>query len=166
MVMLSRDQIYTDQNRPKTLCLIVELCKYTDSPLFTIRDEKEGYVSLQKLFIDHVTDDPSEVDFAEVVFGDVLFWMNMRDNKQIKPFVEDWRAICDAKRKSKAFKSIISEVEGGGRSAFTAAKFLIEEPWKDKRNPKDKQESEDSSTKAFSGYADDIKKLKEAGHIQ
>lgn len=167
MAMLDRSQIYTDLNKPKTLCLIKELCKQgIDQPIFTIRDEKEGYISLQKLYVEHTVEDPSEATFAEVVFGDFLYWLALRDNPKVKPFVEDWRQIADAKRKSQAFKAIINEVQNDGKSSFSAAKFLIDEPWKDKRNPKVKAQSKASTEKAMSSFKDDVKRLRDEGFIQ
>ena len=165
--MLSRNQIWTDQNRPKTLCLIKELCKQgIDDPIFTVRDEKEGYISLQKLYVEHTINDPSEAEFADLVFGDFIYWMHLRETPKFKPFVEEWRLIADAKRKSKAFKAIVREVEEEGKASFSAAKFLIDEPWKDKRNPKTKAQSKETTEKAYSGFDDDIKRLREEGFIQ
>lgn len=130
---LDRDQLYTPNNVIKSLCLIKELCKPGDEPVFTIRDEKDGYESLKTLFVNYTVEDPSEATFAEVVFNDVGYWIKVRENKVLKPYIEEWREEADIKRKAIAFKSIVKEVQEGGKSAFSAAKFLIDEPYKDKR---------------------------------
>ena len=166
MAMLTRDQIFTAQNKPKTLSLIKELCKQGDEPLFTVRDEKEGYISLQKLYIDLTVEDPSESDFADAVFGDFLYWTMLRDTPKFTPFVEEWRQIADAKRKSIAFKAIVEEVKTKGKASFSAARFLIDEPWKDKRNPKVKADSKKSTEQAANPYKEDMDRLREEGFLQ
>jgi hypothetical protein len=145
---VDRDQIYTTNNGLKVLCLIKELCKPTDTPIFTLRDEKEGYESLRTLFVSLTVEDPSEATFASVVFDDVGYWLKARENKILKPYVEEWREEADVKRKALAFNAIVHEVKTGGKSAFSAAKFLIEEPYKDKRTPKTKAQVQKTTEKA------------------
>lgn len=137
---LRREQLYTPNNVIKSLCLIKELSKPGDEPVFTIRDEKEGYESLKTLFVNLTVEDPSEATFAEVVFNDVGYWLKVRENKVLKPYLEEWREEADIKRKAIAFKSIVKEVQEGGKSAFSAAKFLIDEPYKDKRSKQTKEQ--------------------------
>jgi len=165
MSMLSRDQIYTPQNKRKEQSLFVETCAHHNEPIFTVRDEKEGYISLRKLYLEYVPKDPSEAVFAEVVFGDVGYWLHLRENKLLKPFFDEWREEAEVIRKSFAFKAIVDEVENQGRSAFSAAKFLIDEPWKDKRNPKVKKESKETTSKASIQVKTDIERLREEGLI-
>lgn len=165
MAICTREDIYTTNNGLKFLCLIKELCKPTDTPIFTIRDEKSGLISLRTLFLKLVTDDPSEATFAEEVFGDVGYWLKVRDHKFIKPYVEDWRQECDVLRKAKAFKAIMEEVTNEGKSSFAASKFIIDEPWKDKRNAKVKAKSKESTQQAADSYKDDFSRLVEEGFI-
>ena len=143
----------------------METCAHHNEPIFTLRDEKEGYISLRKLYLQYVPNDPSEAVFAEVVFGDVGYWLHLRENKLLKPFFDEWRQEADVIRKSKAFTAIIKEVEGEGRSSFSAAKFLIEEPWKDKRDPKVKKESKETTSKASLQVKSDVERLREEGLI-
>ena len=53
------------------------------------------------------------------------------------------------------------EVKLNGRSAFTAAKYLIEEPWKDKRNPKVKEQNKKTTEAAKSVFSEDLERLQE-----
>lgn len=160
---LPREMIYTPQNSLRVLCLIQEISKHTDEPIFTLRDEKEGFISLQRLFIELTIEDPTETVFAEAVFNDVLYWMKARENRILKPYVEEWRQVADVKRKQIAFSAIISEVKEKGRSAFSAAKYLIDEPYKDKRNPKVKESVEESKARAREEalYSEDFKNIKD-----
>lgn len=132
MSMLTRSDIYTPQGSLKILCLIQELAPFGSSqePLFTLREEKEGFISLKRLFVDHTWDDPSEATFALEVFGDVGYWLKARESKALKVHLTEWREEADVYRKKEAFKAIINEVTSQGKSAFSAAKFLIDEPWK------------------------------------
>lgn len=166
MAILTRDQIYTPLNKRKEQSLFVETCAYHNEPIFTVRDEKEGYISLRKLYIQYVSVDPSEASFAEAVFGDVGYWLHLRENKTLKPFFDEWRVEAEVIRKSMAFKSIVEEVQTKGRSSYSAAKFLIEEPWKDKRNPKVKEESKETTSRASLQVKSDIERLQEEGLLQ
>lgn len=141
----------------------MELCKHTDSPIFTIRDEKEGYESIQTLFINLTVEDPTETVFAETVFGNVPYWLKARENRTLKPYIEEWRAVADVKRKAMAYEAIIGEVKTRGRNSFSAAKYLIDEPNKDKRNPKTKQEVETTKAAArkLSEYSEDYHNIKD-----
>ena len=145
---LDREYIYTVNQKAKVLCLIKELCKPADVPIFTIRDEKEGYHSLRSLFVSYTIEDASETTFAEEVFGNVGYWLKAREHKFLKPFVEEWREEADVKRKAIAYKAIVEEVQTKGKSAFSAAKFLIDEPHKDKRNTETKAKVEKTKAKA------------------
>jgi hypothetical protein len=83
-----------------------------------------------------------------------------------------WRREAEVKRKSLAFESVVKEIQEGGRSSFTAAKFLINEEWKAKedgraarkeKNLKDKTTSEEAFERA--GVNEDLKRLKDQGLI-
>ncbi len=45
-----------------------------DALLTLDKNGKEGKICLFKLYMAHTVDDPSEVVFAEEVFGDLFFW--------------------------------------------------------------------------------------------
>ena len=172
MAIVTRDQIYTPQNTLKFLCLIHELKPfYQEEPaIFTIRDEKEGYISLKKLFVRYVSEDPTESLFAEEVFGDVGYWLKVRDKDQIKPLVEEWTKEADVIRKQKAFRAILKEVEKDGKASFTAAKFLIEEPWKNRKSSTVRKQinetTEAAARKVKEDYSEDWERLKETGVVQ
>ena len=63
----------------------------------------------------------------------------------------------------------MSEVTEGGRSSFTAAKYLIEENWVNQGQTKDgraaRKEAKDTASKAYerSAVSDDLKRLREEG---
>lgn len=165
--MFPKEMTHNSMGRMKLAALFVETHRPGDEPFLSLKAQKDnGYVSLRDLFIQYVVDDPSEATFAEVVFGDMEHWNQLLACNWMDEHVTKWRAICDAKRKAKAFKMIINEVEQGGKSAFSAAKFLIDEPWKDKRNKATKEAVQKSSEAGFSAVNEDVKRLKEIGLIQ
>ena len=166
MSILSREDLYTEHNVPKTASNIKELARDTDNPVFTLYPELEGYISLQKLFVSLTIDDPTEVNFAEEVFGDVGYWMILQKVAKLKPHIEKWREIAEMKRKQKAFKAIINEVEHEGKGKLQAAKFLIEEPWKNKRIKTTREASKKTTERAFNSVSDDYKRLREEGLLQ
>jgi hypothetical protein len=132
-MMIDNDILYSSQGHKRTRALFWETALPDDHPVMTL-NRKEGYIAIRPLFIELVVDDPSEAIFAETVFGDVAFWENITKAKWMAPYLREWRMICDVKRKSYAFQAVVKEVKEGGRSSFTAAKYLIEEPWnKDKK---------------------------------
>ncbi len=128
MPIFDPKDLYNKQNNP----LLREVfCEHNPDALLTVNKlGEEGKICLFKLYMAHSVDDPSEVTFAEEVFGDLYFWQTLTESTWFKRHIEEWRFLAATKRKQKAFKSIIAEVETKGRSAFSAAKYLIEEPWK------------------------------------
>lgn len=167
--MFPKEMLYNASGKKKTQSLFIETKRQGDEPFLSLKPQKDnGMVSLRDLFIQLVVDDPSEVTFAEVVFGDYEFWQNLLKCNWMDEHVKIWRSITDAKRKSKAFKSILSEVENDSRNAYSAAKYLIEEPWKDKRNKQTKQQVQETAEEGYkaSGVSSDIKRLRESGLLQ
>ena len=165
MAMLSRNQMYTPGNVRRTASLIFETCRYDDKPIFTLNVEREGYISLQNLYIKYCVDDPTENTFAEEVFGSLEFWLNMKTSKQLGPLFEPWKELVDIKRKQLAFQVILKEVKEEGKNSFQAAKYLIEEPWK--KGVVAKRKAKETTKEAFStSVQKDAERLKESGYLQ
>lgn len=167
--MFPKEMLYNASGKKKTRSLFIETKRTGDDPFLSLKPQKNnGMISLRDLFIQYVVDDPSEVSFAEVVFGDYEFWQNLLECNWMDEYVKIWRSISDAKRKSKAFKSVLSEVENEGRNAYSAAKYIIEEPWKDKRNKQTKKEVQETTEAGFraSDISSDVQRLKREGILQ
>lgn len=163
--MFPKELTHSKMGKKKTSSMFVETAKPGDNPFLTLGSNKK-YISLRDLFIKYVTDDPSEVSFAEIVFGEYDFWLNLSECKWLEDHVTQWRRITDARRKAKAFSAIVQEIDNDGRNAFAAAKYLIQEPWKDKRDPKVKKDSEETTKEAYREFHGDIDRLKESGLLQ
>jgi basic membrane lipoprotein Med (substrate-binding protein (PBP1-ABC) superfamily) len=122
---------------------------------------------LRELYVAHVVDDPSEVGFAEAVFNDVRYWMRLRKASFMEKPLKEWEEIVEAKRKQKAFKAVMNEVENEGRSCFSAAKYLIEESWKSDKNTKvGKKRITETKKTALDPFKDDLERLEERGLLQ
>ena len=167
MPLLSHDQMYNASGTASFAPLIVELCsnrieRDREKAVFTTRYQREGYISLRKLFVEYVSQDPSEASFAEALFGEVGYWMKVSKHKEIANILPEWREEADIVRKSKAFKAMTKEIEDNGKSAFSAAKYLIEEPWRG-RSRAARQKVDSTTKRASVAISDDTKRLKEAG---
>lgn len=168
MAILSHSDLHNASGKPYSRDLFVEWNK--EAILSLAKEPKNGAVSLYKLFVALTEDDPSETMFAEEVFGDVGFWLRLQESPFISSELVEWRKVVAQKRKQKAFAAIIKEVKEGGRSSFSAAKYLIEEPWKLTGTPvasrkKIAKDIAESAEKAFedASITHDMQRLKEAG---
>lgn len=169
MPLFSYDDLYNESNNnPKTRILFCQ--QNSSGPLSVYRKDVEGKINLYKIYMDLCVDDPSEVNFAENVFGDIVYWKeHLSQDKWFIKHLEEWRMASAEKRKSMAFKAVIAEVKENGKSAFTAAKYLIEEPWLVGATATEKKEIAKTrrmtAEKAYSATAfqDDIERLKEIG---
>lgn len=169
-----------DQGVIRTKSLFYELCY--DNPehaIFTLKEHDivlpngRPAVALSQKFIDLCTTDPTEYEFAMHMFGSWEVWEKISTSANVQKHVEKWRKEATIRRKAMAFQSVVSEVTEGGKSAFTAAKYLIEEPWavKDGRTKdgrKARADARETAQEAFerAGVHEDLKRLKEEGLIQ
>lgn len=162
--MLSQDQLVASNGNKITRGLFVEVNQYDKmKPIFSLSDnKKEGFISLKELFLKFVPDDPSEATFALAVFGSISHWEEIKATYWFKPYYERWTLETDILRKSEAFKSVISEVKNNGKSAFSAAKFLIDEPWKPKTKVS-REKKKESTGKAYDSVSADVIRLKDQG---
>lgn len=168
MALLSKEQLYGRTNIPIVGGLFFELTPQNrqENVVFTLNPhKKDKYIFLQDIYVEMCEDDPSEYEFAMYVFGEMEAWERIKAVPRFAEHYEKWVRYADIKRKSKAFKAIIGEVQNEGRSKFSAAKMLIDEPWKPKRKKADKEKSRETTEEAFSQHRDDIERLKENGLI-
>ncbi len=168
MAIFQSKDLYNKQNN---MLLREVFCEHNPEAILTVdKNGKEGKICLFNLYMAHSVDDPSEVTFAEEVFGDLYFWQSLTESVWFRKHIDEWRHLAATKRKQTAFKTIIKEVKENGRSAFTAAKYLIEEPWKfgpATERKKIKKQISDSAEAAFkdSTVQADLARLKEEGMI-
>ncbi len=166
MPLVSPELLFGAQGKQRTVSLIKEIPSSAPDiePIFTIRPQgKEGLINLRQLFIDMVVPDPSEVEFAEFVFGDLTYWEAMAASPAMEAHVREWRRVADTKRKTQAFKALIQGTKEGN---MNAAKYLIEEPWKPRKTPPQKKMQLASTRDAYNNVSSDINRLREEGLLQ
>ncbi len=165
MPLVPPEILIGDQGKQRTVSLVKEFPSMGGvDPIFTVKPQgKEGLINLRQLFIDMVVSDPTEVEFAEFVFGDYSYWEVMSESSQMVPHVREWRKVADTKRKTQAFKALIEDAKKGG---VASAKYLIEEPWKPKNTRPAKKTSQYTTTQAYSAVASDVQRLRDEGLIQ
>lgn len=176
MPIVDPKDLYSSFQKAKTRKLIYEFvsdAEDKDATIFSVADmPKEDKIPLKVLYLSLSVEDPSEVAFAEEVFGDLSFWLELQSTAAMKPYIDEWRYLASLKRKQRAFKAIITAAEKGDTTAsrLSASKYLIEEPWMlkgDARTKKDiRKKISDSASEALNVFSDDVKRLKEQGIIQ
>lgn len=170
MPICTQDQIYSSMGHAKTRNLILEFSSSAEvraKTIFSVSDNPHPEkIPLKTLYMSLVVDDPTEVAFAEEVFGSVSFWENLCNLTLFKPYLERWRKEADLRRKKKAFQAIIETATSKEVSAtrLSAAKYLIDEPWKT-GDRKARKESKQTTQEAFETYKSDVERLKEEGII-
>ena len=163
MSLFTEEQLWAGNGVARTNSLFSETARQGDTPIMSLNGNNKTLICLRDLYVPLVAEDPSEVTFAEYVFGDLRYWMKLKSAVFMPKYLEEWGQLADVKRKQKAFAAIVKEIEEGGRSSFTAAKYLIEEPWKDKRNLEVKERNKKSTSDAVSYFKEDIERLSEEG---
>lgn len=160
-----KEQLWTWQGKPRTSGLFVETCRHGDEPIASLRGNVEGYPCIRDVYVNLTAMDPSEQTFVDAVFdGEMRWWLIVRNSAFFKQFIEEWELLADIKRKQMAFQAVVEEVKNSGRSAFSAAKYLIEEPWKPK-DTKTEAKRRATTKEAYRAVNDDVKRLREEGLI-
>jgi hypothetical protein len=168
MPIVDPKTLYNAQGVAKTRKFILEFCTTAEDRLnstFSVSEHPNPEkVPMKILYMSLSVDDPSEVSFAEEVFGHLGFWHDLSETDFMKPYVERWRREADLKRKQKAFKTIIETATKGDTSAsrLSAAKYLLEKAWEPKDTKARKQDKQDIKTVADS-FKSDLERLQEQG---
>ena len=103
------------------------------SPEHILDDEtgKVRWYSLQKLFLDMVPDDPTEYNFAVLVFGSMKAWQQIQKHAMLKDKLPQWRQEVAHEVRAVGVRYMLTEVSSEGKNAFRAAEFLIKKGWLD-----------------------------------
>lgn len=162
MAMFDDSVYFTSNGISRSRGLFKEMAVEGDSPVFTLsKAGKDGYVSLRKLYIEYVKDDPSEDTFVEVVFGDWHIWNKIKGASWFEEHYEEWQNIAAVKRKSEAFKTIVADaMDEKSRTKVSSAKYLIEEPW-ERKTKTQKERTKETARSAYSQVDKDLERLRE-----
>jgi hypothetical protein len=145
MALFEREQFINSVGHTRIKSLFLELSYDNDQfHLFTLKDNDQEHkgkklLSLKRIYLEYVPNDPTEYTFAMVVFGTWDIWDTIRRNAQIRRHYNKWKEEAEVKIKSEAIRSIAEEMRQGGKSSFTAAKLLLERGWIEKVSPHDRK---------------------------
>ena len=144
--MFKRDVFINSVGHTRIKSLFAELSYDSDKfHIFTLKDQDvvntkgKTLLSLKRLYLENVSNDPTEYTFAMTVFGTWDIWDTIRRNATLRRYYSKWREEVDVRIKSEAIRSIAEEMREGGRSSFTAAKLLLDRGWIEKVNPNDRK---------------------------
>lgn len=163
MPLVPSTMLYGENNVARTASLFTEMAPSTERPIFSLGrgpGEGSGIIPLRDLYVNYCVDDPTETVFAEEVFGDLFYWEQLKKASFMGKYLPTWRLIVDAKRKSRAFKSLVQKSKNGD---VMAAKYLIDEPWK--KGVVEKTKARKTTKAALEGIDDDLARLREEGII-
>lgn len=149
---LTPDDLYFAQGLVRTKALFVEFCDEPkkDYAVFTVGHQDRMLlgrkrIALQKLYTQYCVSDPTEYTFAMAVFGEWYAWTKVRtflNTKRVGDKIGQWEREVAVAIKSRAMNSIVQEMEEGGRSSFSAAKFLSDRGWLDRSELSRKEKAE------------------------
>lgn len=131
MTMISK---YRDKmGRYLTQALFWETRTDGYTPIFTLKDDDHTvdgvtYKSLRKTYVDIA--DPTEYEFAQIVFGSWEHWQTICSSPTLLPYIEKWREELSVKLRSQAIKAMAQTALEEGSKGTTAAKWLAQEGWK------------------------------------
>jgi len=126
MSIFNPELLYNSQNVKKTKQLFWEFADNKDEAILTIgKKDNHNCKSLYQLYLKYAIDDPTEVQFALDVFGDVAFWFNLRQSHFVKVHIQKWEEEVEKIRLSRNISHII-EATQNEKTKLQAAKFLLE----------------------------------------
>jgi hypothetical protein len=144
MPIIDESKKYNPSGKMVTASLFKEFSQYPEYVAMSVSRKDKDLPSFPELYLKYCKDDPSEYTFAIEVFGDWHWWENIRKISKLRPYITELRNEIEVYLKAKGFKAILREVKEGGRSAFTAAKFLVDKGWEPtpSRSKKAKEQEE------------------------
>jgi len=121
--------------------LIVQKSRdYGVEPVFTLKDyDHNGCKSFKRLYMSYM--DVTGYKAAIGILGSWKHFNKLLNNQKIRSLVSDWNEEIEVKLRSQGLEVIIEESKEG-KSRFTAAKFLVDKGWSNKRGRPTKNEVE------------------------
>ncbi len=132
---IDKSKFRDSQHRYITQSLFKETASNPEFVIYTLKEDDytmpDGRVlpSIKKLYLDF--NDPTEYLFATTCFATWPHWKRIAKNKQLTPYIEEWRAELAYKIRAIGLREIILRAQTDTSS--TAARFLATEGWKPNR---------------------------------
>lgn len=141
--MPSGKNLYLDtQGRFRTRSLFIEMINKEQiaggyTPIYTLKGDPD-YIDIHELYIE--SDDPTEYAFGVQAFSTWEHFQHIADLDWFKAYLTVWRDELAVRMKAMALKSLmIQAVRPDGRG-ITAAKYIADKGWEQKRGRPSKEE--------------------------
>lgn len=97
-------------------------------PIFTLNEDREGYISCRKTFVD--MEDPTGYSWAMKYLGDWNHWLKLMKTKYFQEAYGIWMEELNMKLKSRAIAKITEIAnQDTGPTALQASKYVAEKGW-------------------------------------
>jgi hypothetical protein len=122
-----------------------ELAIYTLKGYDLVKEDEETgevkvYKSLKLLYLE--CNDPTEYTFANEYLGGWEHWQRLQGNSEINEYIITWREELEVKLRSMAVRAMMQTAVAEGSKGTTAAKWLADKGWTDRRGRPSKAEVE------------------------
>lgn len=124
----TKEKLKDDGGRSLTQSLFLELGYNTQYAIFTLNDEDKVYKdkvypSLKKWYLE--VNDPTEYEFARKCLLGWRHWKRLLENKDIRPYIDEWREELEISLRSESIRSIMEQ----STDNFQASKWLADKGW-------------------------------------
>lgn len=109
------------------LVVVLREVDRTIHPVFTLHDDKEGYINARKAFVE--LDDPTGYKWAMKYLGDWSHWLALEKCKWFRDALAIWREELRMKQKAEAIESIRVIAASDDKQALVAARYIAEQGW-------------------------------------
>lgn len=96
-------------------------------PLFSLHSDVEGLINAQATFVEE--GDPTGYKWSQKYIGGYPHWSRLIQTDWFKAAVDLWVSELYAKMRSEALQKVEETASGTSRSAFQAAKYLVDRSW-------------------------------------
>lgn len=105
--------------------------------IYTLKDDDyvlhgKKYISIKRLYL--LEEDPTEYQVATKYFGGWKHWKALCDSPTLQEHIEDWREELEVKLRSEGVRAMITKAsDASDKNSFSAAKYLSDKGWQDKK---------------------------------
>ena len=104
---------------------------YTLKPYHLKTKDGRELMSLKQLYIDSA--DPTEYTFTTTHLGGWAHWQRLLNSVKLRPYFDEWREELEIMLRSQAVRSMMHTAVSEGAKGTTAAKWLADKGWLEKR---------------------------------
>lgn len=135
-------------------------------PVFTLYEDKPGYINARKTFV--ALNDPTGYKWAMHYLGDYNHWKALMKCKWFQEAVDEWKIELELKLQSEAIEVLRVQMRGENPvQAQSAAKYLAEGSWnKHKRGRPSKEEVERQTKIEASKRSEENEDLRRIGLVK